>query len=85
MNGAQRYASIAVNGVSWQRRFLEHAIRNDRDYATHMDYLHFNPVKHGWVDKVIDWPYSSFHHFVERGIYPVDWTSLAYDDVEMGE
>jgi hypothetical protein len=45
----------------WQRRFWEHAIRNERDYEAHMDYLHFNPVKHGWVKSVIDWPYSSFH------------------------
>ncbi len=69
----------------WQRRFWEHAIRNDRDYATHMDYLHFNPVKHGWVNKVADWPYSSFHLFVKKGLYPVDWASLVNDDVEMGE
>jgi len=48
----------------WQRRYWEHAIRGDQDYAAHFDYIHFNPVKHGWVDNVIDWPYSSFHRAV---------------------
>jgi putative transposase len=50
-----------------------------------MDYVHFNPVKHGWVEKVIDWPYSSFHCCVERGIYFSDWASDAQNDMEMGE
>ena len=50
----------------WQQRFWEHAIRNERDYAAHMDYIHFNPVKHGWVTQVSDWPYSSFHRLVKK-------------------
>jgi putative transposase len=57
----------------WQRRFWEHTIRDDRDYAAHMDYISFNPVKHGWVERVADWPYSSFHRHVRAGVYPVDW------------
>ncbi len=57
----------------WQRRFWEHTIRNDRDYAAHMDYICFNPMKHGWVERVVDWPYSSFHRHVRAGNYPVDW------------
>ena len=57
----------------WQRRFWEHAIRDERDYAYHMDYLHFNPVKHEHVGRVADWPYSSFARCVERGLYPRDW------------
>jgi len=68
----------------WQRRFWEHAIRDDRDYENHMDYLHFNPVKHGWADNVIDWPYSSFHHCVKKGMYPVNWVS-DNNDLEVGE
>ncbi len=67
----------------WQRRFWEHAIRDDRDYENHMDYVHFNPVKHGWVDNVIDWPYSSFHHCVKKGLYPVNWVSD--NNLEVGE
>jgi putative transposase len=57
----------------WQRRFWEHAIRDERDFAAHMDYLHFNPVKHGYVGRVADWPYSSFGRCVTQGIYPVNW------------
>lgn len=57
----------------WQRRFWEHTVRDDRDYAAHMDYIHFNPVKHGWVKRVADWPYSSFHRLVQAGVYAMDW------------
>lgn len=57
----------------WQRRFWEHTIRDERDYAAHMDYVYFNPVKHGWVKQVVDWPYSSFHRHVRVGIYPGNW------------
>ena len=59
----------------WQRRFWEHQIRDDRDYEKHVEYIHWNPVKHGYAKNVKDWPYSSFHRFVERGIYPPDWGS----------
>ena len=69
----------------WQRRFWEHAIRDERDYAIHMDYLHFNPVKHGWVKNVIDWPNSSFHRYLKSGVYPVDWSNNDHNDIEMGE
>jgi putative transposase len=57
----------------WQRRFWEHTIRDDRDYERHVDYIHFNPVKHGLVARVGDWPYSSFHRYVRSGILPNDW------------
>ncbi len=57
----------------WQRRYWEHAIRDDTDLARHVDYIHFNPVKHGHVSRVCDWPYSSFHRYVEQGILPADW------------
>jgi len=57
----------------WQRRFWEHTIRDDRDYAAHLDYIHFNPVKHGLVQSVGDWELSSFRRCVERGLYPADW------------
>lgn len=58
----------------WQRRFWEHTIRDDRDYSNHMEYCWGNPVKHGLVERVADWPYSSFHRDVRRGIVPTDWT-----------
>ncbi|MFZ0051522.1 MAG: transposase [Desulfobaccales bacterium] len=57
----------------WQRRFWEHSIRDEEDLAKHLDYLHYNPVKHGLVQRVRDWPYSSFHRLVKQGIYPIDW------------
>jgi putative transposase len=58
----------------WQRRYWEHTIRNDRDYATHMDYIHVNPVKHGLVTEAAAWPFSSFHKSVAMGLYPLAWT-----------
>jgi putative transposase len=57
----------------WQQRFWEHAIRDDQDWQRHVDYVHFNPVKHGHVMRAGDWPYSSFRRSVERGWYPADW------------
>lgn len=64
----------------WQRRFWEHQIRDEADYEKHMDYLHFNPVKHGLVDNVRDWPYSTFHRYVEMRVYPSDWASNSAAD-----
>jgi putative transposase len=57
----------------WQRRFWEHTIRDEKDFARHADYIHFNPVKHGVVTCVRDWPYSSFHRYVRQGLLPSDW------------
>ncbi len=57
----------------WQRRLWEHTVRDDRDFERHVDYIHFNPVHHGLVSRVRDWPYSSFHAYVRRGVLPVDW------------
>ena len=70
----------------WQRRFWEHLIRDQADYVAHMDYVHINPVKHGVVQLVGDWPYSTFHRLVHQGVYPSDWAgsmaadSLAYEE-----
>jgi putative transposase len=57
----------------WQRRFYEHAIRDESDFARHVEYIHRNPVKHGWVQRSIDWPYSSLHRFVRLGYISADW------------
>ena len=57
----------------WQRRYWEHTIRDDRDYAAHVDYVHFNPVRHGLAGHPGEWPYSSFRAAVARGVYPADW------------
>lgn len=69
----------------WQRRFWEHALRDDADYAHHVDYIHYNPVKHGHVDRVADWPYSTFHRFVQQEIYPPDWTGPPDQVLEVNE
>lgn len=69
----------------WQRRYWEHAIRDDNDYARHMDYLHYNPVKHGHVSRVADWPYSTFRRCVAEGLYPLDWGSGNITDIAAGE
>ena len=57
----------------WQRRYWEHLIRDEEDLARHVEYIHFNPVKHGHVQHVQDWPYSSFHRWVRRGDVPASW------------
>lgn len=57
----------------WQRRYWEHLIRDEHDYTIHMNYIHMNPIKHKLVARVSDWPYSSFHRLVMRGIYPSNW------------
>jgi len=60
----------------WQRRFWDHRIRDDIDYRRHIDYIHWNPVKHNLVRNVADWPYSSFHRYVEQGVYPQNWCGV---------
>jgi putative transposase len=70
----------------WQRRFWEHTIRNSEDFDRHVDYIHFNPVKHGLVGRVRDWPFSSFHRFVRQGLLPEDWAGdLGRDRAGFGE
>ncbi|MBZ2188115.1 transposase [Alcanivorax sp. JB21] len=69
----------------WQRRFWEHLIRDERDYQRHMDYIHFNPVKHGLAPRAVDWPFSSFHRAVRQGLYSPDWAASPDDDLQAGE
>jgi putative transposase len=70
----------------WQRRFWEHVIRDDHDFEKHFDYTHWNPVKHGYVTRVRDWPYSTFHRYVNAGIYPLDWGGVPnLEEAEFGE
>ncbi len=64
----------------WQRRYWEHVIRDQRDYEQHLDYIHYNPVKHGHAASPKDWPYSSFLKWVESGAYSLDWA--ASDEVK---
>ncbi len=70
----------------WQRRFWEHVIKDDNDLHKHLDYIHFNPVKHGYCEKVLDWPFSTFHNYVRRNFYTQGWGCLeVLDDIEAGE
>ncbi|MDA8138695.1 MAG: transposase [Desulfobacteraceae bacterium] len=71
----------------WQRRFWEHTIRDETDFRQHMDYIHYNPVKHGLVRYAKDWPYSTFHRLMKNGMYHENWggTGEATVDEDFGE
>ncbi len=69
----------------WQHRYWEHMIRDEADYAAHMDYIHFNPVKHGLAGHPGEWPYSSFRRCVDAGLYPQGWRDPAADLAQAGE
>jgi putative transposase len=79
--------ALKEEGVSpWQRRYWEHAIRDESDLQQHIDYIHFNPVKHGYVNTVADWPHSSFHQFVKRGSLDKDWgVTTIFTEQDWGE
>lgn len=59
----------------WQRRSWEHLIRNEADLHRHLDYIHYNPVKHGLAPTAAAWPHSSFPHYVMEGVLPPDWAA----------
>ena len=69
----------------WQRRFWAHLITDQDDFNRHVDYIHWNPVKHGKTQRVIDWPHSSFHKFVAEGVYPPTWGHSGKFDIDAGE
>ena len=81
--GAGR-ATCGERGI-WQRRFWEHLIRDEADYANHVEYCYINPIKHDLVARVRDWPYSSFHRDVRVGIIPEDWAGGVHAIGEFGE
>ena len=64
----------------WQRRFWEHQIRNEKDFSSHMDYIHYNPVKHGLAHSPKDWRHSSFINCVNKGFYDIDWGATITDN-----
>lgn len=69
-------ASKGERGI-WQRRFWEHLIRDEEDYINHINYIHYNPVKHGYVDRPVDWQYSSIHKYIKDGVLQTSWGSTA--------
>jgi len=76
--GTRKPSHIAHRDASiWQRGLHVHQIRDDRDFQRHIDYIHFNPVRHGHVATAADWPYSTFHRYVKQGVYPADWNATS--------
>lgn len=73
---------ISTNFSFWQDRFWDHVIRNDRDFKSHLDYIHYNPVKHRYVSKPEDWHHSSYSVWVERGAYTIGWGHKEIDELE---
>jgi REP-associated tyrosine transposase len=87
---ARQGAAITGPDQPWrtrylQRRYWEHTIRDERDFAAHMDYTHFNPVKHGLVAHPANWPHSWFHRCVNIGFYPAEWTGGSDEPQQIGE
>jgi len=80
--GASRL-SKGERGI-WQRRYWEHLIRNEEDFARHVDYIHYNPVKHGHAERAADWRYSSIHRYIEEGVVSAGW-GCDEDVFEAGE
>lgn len=71
--------TVAGETLLWQRRYWEHTIRDSEDFRRHVDYIHYNPVKHGHASTPIEWPYSSMHRYIERGWLSRDWGSSHVD------
>jgi putative transposase len=81
--GKPRRVSRVLKGERgiWQRRYWEHLIRDEQDFARHVDYIHYNPVKHGYVLRPADWPHSSIHRYIEEGRLPNDWGAGVHFDI----
>jgi len=77
--GAGR-AARGEQGI-WQRRYWEHTVRDAEDFVRHVEYIHYNPVKHGYARTPLDWPYSSFHRYVRAGVYPLQWAGVS-DEID---
>lgn len=72
--GFTRSLNSQAGSSPWQARYWEHTIRDDNDLHRHIDYVHANPLKHGLVTRIADWPHSTFHRYVRDGLLPVDWS-----------
>jgi putative transposase len=85
--GERISASRAAKGerALWQRRYWEHLVRDDADFERHVNYIHFNPVKHGWVARAVDWPHSSIHRFIREGAIDASWAGVQGEAMEAGE
>ena len=79
--GVKAEANTRAEKPVWQRRFWEHRIRDEDDWRRHMDYIFFNPIKHGYVERVSQWPFSSFERAVARGWYAMEWGAVVPESV----
>jgi putative transposase len=88
----KHYVSTGIGGIDaplnkrkeklvWQKRFWEHLIRDEKDWRNHMDYIHYNPVKHGYAPRASDWPHSTFLQAVENNLYHPDWGASEPENV----
>ncbi len=78
----KHYVSIHLGSSPWQSRFWEHLIRDEQDWHRHLDYIHYNPVKHGLVSAPADWRWSSFSHALAKGWYEPGWASTEPDSLK---
>ena len=69
----KKYHKLECKVTLWQHRFYDHVIRNHADYEKHFHYIHYNPVKHGLVDRPEDWEWSSYRYYIEKGLYDIGW------------
>ena len=84
MRVSQSLAKQGERGL-WQRRLWEHLTRDQGDLNRHVGYVHWNPIQHGWVLRVADWPHSSFQALERRAIYPEDWGGENVPNIAAGE
>jgi putative transposase len=73
------------SALLWQHRYWEHTIRDEEDLNRHIDYVRFNPVKHGWAHRVADWFHSSFDRYVHLKVLPKDWGDGGLSDMDVRE
>jgi putative transposase len=69
-------------GDVWQKRFYDHVIRDETDFANHLDYIHFNPVRHGFTRRPSEYAFSSFHYYVKKGWYTPEWGNIMPDNIK---
>ncbi|MBS3744526.1 MAG: transposase [Wenzhouxiangellaceae bacterium] len=80
MNFERKDAGLPWRGL-WQNRYFDHIIRDEDDFRIHLDYIHYNAVKHGYVRSPSQYQWSSFRHWVQRGAYEIDWGASAVPEV----
>lgn len=79
----RHFKGVSSEASPWQKKFWEHVIRDEKDMTNHVEYIHYNPVKHGLVQAPAHWPLSSIHRYINKGLYSADWgssESLFWDD-----